>query len=142
MTDKQRQTEFSGVDAMLAQRAQASSDLPWLELRVRSHVEWREQARQWLRSHPEGLSTPPRPLRLRIWSAICGLAGARVWHIGGIVLIALVLGYVATLLLPAATFIPSEGRPVSQWTLASMGAGLATITIALANWPRLRQFYG
>ena len=137
MTNKN--VERKSVDALLKQRVQASSEMPWIELRVMSQVEWREQAKSWLKSHPGGLDhKPAQPLRLRLWSAVCALATARSWPVVGVALAVACLVYLMTRMTVFAPAIQS----IAKWGGVTMlGAVLVVLAVAVANWPRLRHFY-
>lgn len=127
-------------DELLRRRAQSASEMPWLEMRVNSHVEWREQAKAWLREHPGGLSQKPRqPLSLRIWSSVCTLASARTWPLIGAALAVACLLYLMTRMTLFAPALQSSARYGGLYVL---GAVLMVLAAALLNWPRLRQFYG
>jgi hypothetical protein len=138
MTEKQNVT-LDPLDAALQARAQGASEMPWLQLKVRHQIEWREQARQWLKAHPGGL-LGRRPLRQGFVSALRTLATSRLWPVLGVLALIGVLAY-AVLQLPAEA-LPAQARTLSLWTWLTAGIGLASLVIALVNLPRLRQFYG
>jgi hypothetical protein len=134
------QKQLNPLDELMARRAQAASELPWLEMRVTAQVEWREQARQWLREHPGGLGDRARqPLRLRIAGAVNSLAAARTWQVGGV---ALAVACLVWLLSRLDAFAPALQSTAKYGGIYVLGAVLVVLAVALTNWPRLRQYYG
>jgi hypothetical protein len=127
-------------EELLRRRAQSASAMPWLEMRVNSHVEWREQAKAWLREHPGGLSQKLRqPLRLRVATAVCTLTAARTWPLIGIALAVVCTVYLMTRM---TLFAPAMQTVAKYGGIYVLGAVLMVLATALVNWPRLRQFYG
>jgi hypothetical protein len=139
MTDNGMKGKTSNFDPLLTMRAQQASEMPWLELKVTSQIEWREQARQWLRQHPGGLAgRRPASLRQRLWQSVCGVSSSRNWHVAGVLLITIVMLIIA-MRIPA---LASASKLASQWGgLLTVAAALCCLAAALASWPRLRQYY-
>jgi hypothetical protein len=132
--------KVNAFDELLVRRAQGASGMPWLETRVLRQVEYREQAKQWLRTHPGGLEhKPPQPLRVRLWGAVCALASARSWPAIGVALGVAGLVY---LLAQLTLFAPALQSTSKYGGVYMLGAVLMVLAVALLNWPRLRQFYG
>jgi len=129
MTDRQKQADVD-INALLRERAQAGSAMPWLDLRVTSQVELRERARQWLAQN----GASGRGLQ---WS-LGTLVSARMWQTLGVLLLAAALAGLLLLLPATAPLLRSLGASA----LLTAGTVLATLAVALVHWQRLRQFYG
>lgn len=153
--DNQHQTkqqadeqQLARIDKLMRQRAEADSEMPWLQLSVESEIIAREQARQWLRTNGSLLERNPLAgLAGMLQRALGGSGWVHAWVLLGSVFFGGMVGFILARYVPffsklefsfTASMPFVSGTYSTVITLTALGAA---VTLTAAGLYYFRDLY-